>query len=81
MYNDFARHTTREQVLNLIRAVKNCDWERMPMHFEDDEQLTVYVCKLCNYVHESEDMVQRHILHQHNANAFADGNYTKLRLF
>lgn len=56
--------------------VKKSDWRRLPMKWKDDDQVHVYVCKLCNYTQLSEDNVQRHLRVQHEASV--NDNYTQV---
>lgn len=56
--------------------VKKSDWQRLPMKWLNDDQVHLYVCKLCNYAQLGEDNVQRHLRVQHEASV--NDNYTQV---
>lgn len=56
--------------------VKKSDWRRLPMKWKEDDQVHVYVCKLCNYTQLNEDNVQQHLRVQHEASV--NDNYTQV---
>lgn len=56
--------------------VKKSDWRRLPMKWKEDDQVHLYVCKLCNYTQLSEDNIQRHLRIQHEASV--NDNYTQV---
>lgn len=56
--------------------VKKSDWRRLPMKWKEDDQVHLYVCKLCNYAQLSEQNVQKHVRVQHEASV--NDNYTQV---
>lgn len=57
-------------------TTKKSDWQRLHLSWKADDQVHLYVCKLCNYTQLSEDNVQKHLRVQHEASV--DDNYTQV---